>query len=85
MNLETRLKALECHAYGGRMSPGVSLIFPTESGWRLLFSLWNAATGNSAKTVESIHDSEAAALAEYDRLLSRYHSKAAAHLIVIDI
>ena len=85
MNIEARLKALERHTYGGRMSPAVSLIYPTESGWGLSFALWDSITGSGGKTLESTHNSEAAALAEYDRLLSRYHSNAAAHLIVIDI
>lgn len=83
-NIESRLRALERHTYRGKLSPGVSIIFPTESGWALSFSLWDGVTGNGRKT-ESAHNSEAEAHGEYDRLLKRYHSNAAAHLIVIDI
>ena len=74
-NVESRLRALERLTYGGRMSPAVSLIYPKESGWGLSFALWDGITGSGGKTIESTYDSEAAALAEYDRLLSRYHIK----------
>ena len=75
MNIEARLKALERHTYGSKMLPTVSLIYPTESGCGLSFALWEGIAGSGGKTIESTHDSEAAALAEYDRLLSRYHIK----------
>lgn len=84
MNIEARLKALERHTYGGRMSPAVSLIYPTESGWGLSFALWDGITGSGGKTIESTHDSEDEALAEYNRLLKRYHAKDAP-MIILDI
>ena len=84
MNIEARLKALERHTYGGRMSPAVSLIYPKESDWELSFALWDGVIGSGGKTIESTHNSEAAALAEYDRLLSRYHIKDGP-VIILDV
>ena len=85
MNIEARLKALERHTYGGKMSPAVSLIYPKESSWGLKFSLWDSKVGSCGRDITSTHDTLENAHGEYDRLLKRYHSNAAAHLIVIDI
>ena len=84
MNIEARLKALERHTYGGRMSPAVSLIYPTESGWGLKFSLWDGVAGSGGKIIESEHVNEAAALAEYEKLLKRYRIKDAP-VIILDL
>jgi hypothetical protein len=84
MSIEIRLKALEKRLERGKLSPCVSLILPEENGWRLKFSLWDGIIGSGGKTIESIHSTEEAAHAEYDRLLARYHSKDAP-LIIIDI
>ena len=84
MNIEARLKALERHTYGGKMSPAVSLIYPKESGWGLSFALWDGVASSGGKTIESTHGSEAAALAEYDKLLKRYRIKDAP-VIILDL
>ena len=84
-NIESRLRALERHTYGGRMSPAVSLIYPTESGWGLKFSLWDGKVGSGGRDIISTHDTLENAHCEYDRLLSQYHSKSDDHLIIIDI
>lgn len=85
MNIEIRLRALERCVNGGKLSPTVSLVFPTESGCELSFGLWGGITG-SGKNIESTHGSEAAALAEYERMLSEHHIRAGtSQLIIIDV
>lgn len=85
MTVETRLRALERHVNGGKLSPGVSLILADENGWRLLFSLWDGV-GSKDKVVESTHVSEDEALEEYAQFLAKHHIRAgAAQLIIIDV
>ena len=70
MNTQSRLRRLESLAASDRSDFGVSFLDLTDEGYRLTVDLFKPS--GSSRRIISIHPSEAAAEAEFNRLIEKY-------------
>ena len=73
MNTQSRLRRVESLAASNRPDFGASLLDLTNEGYQLTVDLFKP--GGSSKRIISIHPSEAAAEAEFNRLIEKYRPK----------